>query len=60
MVSETFLPYNKRNEVTKMSRQRLLFTVKQKLDYAKLMVNEGHLNQQIIEISGASSTAIKT
>jgi transposase len=36
----------------------LSFTVEQRLDYAKLMVNEGYTNQQIVEISGAGSTAV--
>jgi hypothetical protein len=27
-----------------------MFTVEQKLDYVKLMVNEGYANKQIIEI----------
>ena len=37
---------------------RTIFTVEQKLDYAKLMVNEGYTNQQIREISGAGTTAV--
>jgi len=44
--------------MSKQRKQRLSFTVEQKLDYAKLMVNEGYTNQQIVEISGAGSTAI--
>lgn len=44
--------------MSKQRKQRLSFTKEQKLDYAKLMVNEGYSNQQIIEISGAGSTAI--
>lgn len=44
--------------MSKQRKQRLSFTKEQKLDYAKLMVNEGYTNQQIIEISGAGSTAI--
>jgi transposase len=44
--------------MSKQRKQRLSFTVEQRLDYAKLMVNEGYTNQQIVEISGAGSTAI--
>jgi len=44
--------------MSKQRKQRLSFTVEQKLDYAKLMVNEGYTNQQIVEISGAGSTAV--
>jgi len=44
--------------MSKKRKQRLSFTVEQRLDYAKLMVNEGYTNQQIIEISGAGSTAV--
>jgi len=39
-------------------KQRLSFTVEQKLDYSKLMVNEGYSTKQIMEISGAGQTAI--
>ena len=39
-------------------KQRVRLSVEQKLEYAKLMVNEGYTNQQIREISGAGSTAI--
>jgi len=39
-------------------KKRLSFTVEQKLDYAKLMVNEGYSNKKIMEISGGSSTAV--
>lgn len=44
--------------MSKPRKQRLSFTKEQKLDYAKLMVNEGYTNQQIIEISGAGATAV--
>lgn len=44
--------------MSKKRKQRLSFTVEQRLDYAKLMVNEGYTNQQIVEISGAGSTAV--
>jgi len=39
-------------------KQRVNFTVEQKLEYAKLMVNEGYTNKQIMELSGAGATAI--
>ena len=42
----------KNQEVTRM------FSVKQKLDYVKLMINKGYTNRQIIEISGAGPTAV--
>ena len=42
----------KNQEVTRM------FSVEQKLDYVKLMINEGYTNRQIIEISGAGPTAV--
>ena len=44
--------------MSKPRKQRLSFTKEQKLNYAKLMVNEGYTNQQIIEISGAGSTTV--
>lgn len=44
--------------MSKQRKQRLSFTVEQRLDYAKLMVNEGYTNKQIMEISGAASTAV--
>ncbi len=43
--------------MSKQRKQRLSFTVEQKLDYAKLMVNEGYTYQQIMDVSGAGSTA---
>ncbi|MBT3446900.1 MAG: tyrosine-type recombinase/integrase [Candidatus Thioglobus sp.] len=42
----------------KTRKQRVMFTVEQKLDYVKLMVNEGYTNKQIIDISGAGPTAV--
>ncbi len=42
----------------KPKKPRTTFTIKQKLDYAKLMVNENYTNKQIIEISGAGPTAV--
>jgi len=44
--------------MSKQRKQRLSFTVEQRLDYAKLMVNESYTNQQIVDISGAGSTAV--
>jgi transposase len=44
--------------MSKQRKQRLSFTVEQKLDYAKLMINEGYSNQQIMDISGAGPTAV--
>jgi hypothetical protein len=35
-----------------------MFSVEQKLDYVKLMINEGCTNKQIINISGANQTAV--
>ena len=37
----------------KTRKQSVMFTVEQRLDYVKLMINEGYTNKQIIEISGA-------
>ena len=37
---------------------RIKFTSAQKLEYAKLMVEENYSNNQIIELSGASSSAV--
>ena len=42
----------------KTRKQRVIFSVEQKLDYVKLMINEGYTNRQIIEISGAGPTAV--
>ena len=39
-------------------KERLSFTVEQRLDYAKLMVNEGYTTKQVQEISGAGPTAV--
>lgn len=39
-------------------KTKLIFTTEQKLDYAKLMINENYSNQQIMDISGASSSAV--
>jgi transposase len=39
-------------------KTKATFTPEQKLEYAKLMVEEGYSNQQVQEISGASESAI--
>ena len=40
-------------------RPKIPFTTEQRLDYAKLMVNEGYTNKQIMEISGAGDSAVR-
>ena len=42
----------------KHSKPRITVSPGQKLEYAKLMVDEGYTNQQVIEISGACSSAV--
>ena len=42
----------------KTRKQRVTFSVEQKLDYVNLMINKGYTNRQIIEISGAGPTAV--
>jgi len=44
--------------MSKQRKPRITFTIEQKLDYAKLMVNEGYSNKQIMKISGAGPTAV--
>jgi len=44
-------------EIT-IRKQRVEFTPEQKLDYAKLIVNEGYTNKHIMDISGAGSSAV--
>jgi len=39
-------------------KQRISFSVEQRLEYAKLMVNEGYTNRQVMEISGAGDSAV--
>lgn len=39
-------------------KKRLSFTPEQKLDYVKLMLDEGYTTQQIVDISGACSSVI--
>ena len=45
-------------QITKTRKPRTTFGVEQKPDYAKLMLNEGYSNKQIMEISGACSSAV--
>lgn len=42
----------------KPRKARINFTSEQKLDYAKLMVDENYSTKQVMEISGAGSTAV--
>lgn len=46
------------SEITER-KSKVTFTTEQRLDYAKLMVNEGYTNKQIIEISGAGESAVR-
>ena len=39
-------------------KTKVTFSAKQKLEYAKLMVDEGYANRQIEEISGAGKSAV--
>jgi hypothetical protein len=39
-------------------KARVTFTAEQKLEYAKLMINESYTNKQIRDISGAGETAV--
>jgi len=41
-----------------MRKERLNYTPKQKYEYAKLMVEENYTNKQIMEMSGACSSAV--
>ncbi len=40
-------------------KPKTTFTTEQRLDYAKLMVNEGYTNKQVMEISGAGDSAVR-
>lgn len=42
----------------KQTKPRIIMSPEQKLEYAKLMVDEGYTNQQVVEISGACSSAV--
>jgi transposase len=43
---------------TKTRKSRENFTPDKRLEYAKLMVEEGYSNQQVMDISGAGKTAV--
>ena len=43
---------------TKNRKSRIYFTPAQKHEYAKLMVEANYTNKQIMELSGASQTAV--
>jgi transposase len=43
---------------SKRRKPRSTFTPAQKLEYAKLMVEEQYSNQQVVELSGAGATAV--
>ena len=45
-------------QITKSRKERTNFTIEQKLDYAKLMVNENYSNKKIMAISGAGPSAV--
>ena len=42
----------------KQNKPRVEVSIEQKLEYAKLMVDEGYTNQKVVSISGASSSAV--
>jgi transposase len=43
---------------SKVRKARQTFTPAQKLEYAKLMAEENYTNQQVMDLSGAGSTAV--
>jgi len=43
---------------TETRKPKMSYTSEQRLDYAKLMVNEGYTNKQVMEISGAGASAV--
>ncbi|SSC07157.1 hypothetical protein [bacterium endosymbiont of Bathymodiolus sp. 5 South] len=43
---------------TTQRKERINFTIEQKLDYAKLMVNENYTNKKIMAILGAGPSAV--
>ena len=45
-------------QIIKSRKEQANFTIEQKLDYAKLMVNENYSNKKIIAISGAGPSAV--
>ncbi len=40
-------------------KQRVSLSLEQKLEYAKMMIENGYSNKQIMEISGAGATAVR-
>ena len=42
-----------------MTKKRVSLTTEQKLDFAKMMVDDGFSIDQVMEISGASESAVK-
>ena len=40
-------------------KERVNLSREQKLEYAKMMVDDGYSNKQIMEISGAGATAVR-
>jgi len=45
-------------QIIKPRKERINFTIEQKLDYAKLMVHENYTNKKIMAISGAGPSAV--
>jgi transposase len=43
---------------SKVRKVRQTFSPAQKLEYAKLMAEENYTNQQVMDLSGAGSTAL--
>jgi len=43
---------------SKVRKVRQTFTPAQKLEYTKLMIEENYTNQQVMDLSGAGSTAV--
>ena len=42
----------------KQNKPRVEVSIEQKLEYVKLMVDEGYSNKKVMEISGASESAV--
>jgi transposase len=42
----------------KIRKTRKVFTPDQRLEYAKLMVEDNYTNQQVMDLSGAGTTAV--
>ncbi len=41
-----------------MKKTKQTFTTLQKLEYAKLMINSGYSNKEVMKLSGACSSAV--